>query len=82
MFSDSAQPVQLQLHLVSTSPESTVRLFEANGQPVPMSIRHDTIEANLDLRRGITRIDMVTEPNVAAHRRLLVLTDVTLRSGR
>jgi hypothetical protein len=82
LFSDSAQPVQLQLHLVSTTSESTVRLSEANGQPVPMTIRHDTIEADLNLRRGITRIDMVTEPNSAAHRPQLALTDVTLRSGR
>ena len=47
-----------------------------------MTIRHDTIEADLNLRRGITRIDMVTEPNSAAHRPQLALTDVTLRSGR
>ena len=62
-------------------PESTVRLSEANGQSVPTTIRDDTIEADLDLRRGITRIDMCTEPNSAALRRL-VLTKVTLGSGQ
>ena len=81
LFSDSAQPVQLQLHLVSTFAEPTVRLSEVSGQPVPMTIGHDTIEADLNLHRGITRIDMVTEPNAATHRRLLALTDVTLSSG-
>ena len=81
LFSDSAQPIQLQLHLVPTVPQSNVRLSEANGHSVPTTIRHDTIEADIDLRRGITRIDMVTEPNAAAHRRLLILTDVTLGSA-
>lgn len=80
LFSDSTQPVQLQLHLVSTISESTVRLTETNGQPVPMTIHHDTIEADLNLRRGITRIDMVTEPNSVSRHRLLVLTGVTLGS--
>ena len=81
LFSDSVQSAQLQLHLVSTIPESTVRLSETNGQPVPTTIRHDTVEADLNLHRGITRIDLVTEPNSAALRRL-VLTEVTLGSGQ
>ena len=81
LFSDSARPVQLQLHLVPTFAEPTVRLSEVNGQPDPMTIGHDSIEADLNLHRGITRIDMVTEPNAATHRRLLALQDVTLSSG-
>ena len=44
-----------------------VRLSQTNGQPVPTTIRDDTIEADLNLRRGITRIDMIAaEPNSAA----------------
>ena len=82
VFSDSAQSAQLQLHIVSTTPESTVRLSESNGQSVPTTISHDTIEADLNLRRGINRLDMVTEPNAAAHRQLLVLSKVTLGSGQ
>ena len=80
LFSDSAQPIQLLLQKVSNFPQSTVGLFEANGQSVPTTIRHDTIQADLDLRRGVTRIDLVPEPNGAAHRRLLILSEVTLRS--
>ncbi len=82
LLSNSAQTVQLQLHLVAAIPQSTVLLSEANGQPVPMNIGHNTIQANLNLHSGINRIDMVTQPNSAAHRRLLVLNDVTLTSGR
>jgi hypothetical protein len=81
VFSDSAQSAQLRLHLVSITPEPTVRLSETNGRPVPTAINHDTIEADLSLRRGINRVDMVTEPNAAAHRQLLVLSKVTLGSG-
>ena len=81
LFSDSAQLIQLQLQKVSTVPQTTVGLFEANGQSVPTTIGHDTIQADLDLRRGVTRIDLVTEPNAAAHRRLLILSEVTLRSA-
>ena len=43
LFSDSAQPIQLLLQKVSTVPQSTVGLFEANGQSVPTTIGHDTI---------------------------------------
>jgi hypothetical protein len=82
LFSDSAQPVQLLLQKVSTFPQSTVGLFEANGQSVPTTVRHGTIQADLDLRRGVTRIDLVTEPTAAARRRLLILSDVTVRSAR
>jgi hypothetical protein len=81
LFSDSAQLIQLQLQKVSTVPQSTVGVVEANGQSVPTVIRHDTIQADLDLHRGVTRIDLVTEPNAAAHSRLLILSKVTLRSS-
>ncbi len=81
LFSDSAHSIQLQLHLVPTVRQSTVRLSRANAQSISTTIRHDTIEANLDLRRGITRIDLATEPNAAAYRWLLVLTDVTVGSA-
>jgi len=81
LFSNSAQSVQLQLHLVSAVPQATVRLSEANGLSVPITIRHDTVEANLGLRRGSTRVDIVTEPNSEEHRRLLILNDITLRSA-
>ncbi len=67
--------------MVPTVPQSTVGLFEANGQSVPTTMGHHTIKADLDLRRGVTRIDIVTEPNGVAHRRLLILSDVTLRSA-
>ena len=63
LFSGSSQPIQLRLHMVSSVPQSTLRLSEANGQSVFTTIHHGTIEADLDLRRGISRIDMVTEPN-------------------
>ena len=82
VFSDSNQSARLQLHLVPTIPESTVRLSATNGQPVPATISRTTIEADLRLRRGINRIDMVTEPNSATHRQLLVLSKVTLGSGQ
>ena len=65
LFSNSAQPVQLLLHLVPNVQQSTVGLFEANGQSVSTTIGHDSIEADLDLRRGVTRIDLGT----AAERR-------------
>lgn len=81
LFSDSARPIQLQLQKVSTVPQSTVALFEANGQSVPTVIRHDTIQADLDLHRGVTRIDLVVQPNAAAHGRQLILSHVTLRSS-
>lgn len=81
LFSDSAQRIQLQLQQVSTVPQSTVGLFEANGQSVTTTMVHHTIEADLDLRPGVTRIDIVTEPNGVAHRRLLILTDVTVGSA-
>jgi hypothetical protein len=78
VFSNSAQPIHLLLHLVPKVPQSTVGLFEVDGQAVPTTMGHDSIEADLDLRRGVTRINIGTEPNGVAHRRLLILSDVTL----
>jgi hypothetical protein len=82
LFSDSAQQVQLRLHLVPTLPHPTVHFSESNGQLVSSTIRHNTVEANLDLRPGITNINMITESNAAAQRRLLILTGVTLGSSK
>jgi hypothetical protein len=81
LFSDSAQLVQLQLQKVPTVLQTTVGLFEANGQSVPTTIRHDTIQADLELHRGVTRIDLVPQPNAPAHSRQLILSEVTLRSA-
>jgi hypothetical protein len=78
LFSDSAQRVQLQLQQVPTVPQSAVQLFQTNGQSVPTTLRHDTIEAELDVRRGVTRINLVTALNTTAHRRLLILSDVAV----
>jgi hypothetical protein len=79
LFSDSSREVQLQLRLVSTVPQSTLALSGPNGISVPTTTGHDTIEADLDLHRGITRIRMVTKPNATVHHRMLVMTEVTIR---
>jgi hypothetical protein len=81
-FSGATQPVQLQLDLVSTVPQPTVHVSEANGQPVPVTLAKNAVEADLSLRRGINRIELVTQPSSATKRQLLVLSDVTVASDR
>ena len=83
LFSDSAELVQLQLQKVApTVLQTTVGLFEANGQSVPTTIRLMTpFRPDLDLHRGVTRIDLVPQPNAPAHSRQLILSEVTLRSA-
>jgi hypothetical protein len=81
LFSDSPRRVQLQLRLVSTIHQSNLALSEPNGTSIPTITGHDTIDADLDLHRGITQVDMVTEPNAVVRQRMLVMTEVTVRSA-
>jgi hypothetical protein len=75
LFSTSAQTIQLQLDLVSTVPQSTLSL-STDGHSIPTTVRNHTIDADVHLHRGVTRVDTIASPNAKAHERRLIMTEV------
>jgi hypothetical protein len=78
LFSNSTQTIELQLHLVSTVPQSSLTISGANGHSIPTTIRHTTIDARLVLHQGINHIKMSAEPNAKTTNRRLILSEVGL----
>jgi hypothetical protein len=79
LFTTAAQPVQLRLQEVPKVPQSTLTLTQSNGHDIRTTVRHDTIAVELHLHRGINQIGLATAANASAHRRLLILSGISIK---
>ncbi len=78
LLSDSAQRIQLQLHLARHVAQPSLVLADPSGRRVPDAVGQNLIRANLDLHRGVNRLDLTVVQYLATRGGVLVLTGVTL----